>query len=320
MTRPGLQLPDGSPPPSLEALQLFVAVVRLGSVSRAATASGITQPSATARLANLERRLGLVLLERRPTGSQPTEAGALVAEWATTLLEAAGHFGVAVGALRRQRTGRLRVCASYTVAEYLLPGWLARFRGRHPATIVELDVANSTHVVEQLRSEQAELGFVELPDAPRHLESRTVATDELVVVVRPDHPWAGRRRAVPASTLAATPLVVRETGSGTRESLERALAAAGLGQILPLLELGSTSAVKAAVLDGAGPAVISGLAVRMEIQIRQLAVVEVSGLDLHRDLRAVWSPAHILVPAAAAFLAELPGIAEAFETSSHSIS
>ncbi|MDA8265192.1 MAG: LysR family transcriptional regulator [Actinomycetota bacterium] len=312
-------MPGSSPPPSLEALRLFLAVARLGSVSRAAAACGITQPSATARLSHLETQLGVVLLERGATGSRPTEAGALVAEWATTLLEASDHFGAAVGALRRERTGRLRVSASYTVAEYLLPGWLARFRGRHPAITVELDVANSTQVVEQLHAGRAELGFVELPEPPRHLEGRTVATDELVVVVRPDHPWAGRRRPVPAATLATTPLVVREIGSGTRESLERALATAGYGPVRPLLELGSTSAVKAAVLDGAGPAVVSGLAVRTESQIGQLVTVAVSGLDLSRELRAVWLPGHALVPTAAAFLAELDGIARAFQTSSDSM-
>ena len=303
-------MPDTVPEPSIETLRLFVATVRLGSLSRAAAEAGLAQPSASARLRHLERQLGMALLERRPTGSVPTDAGILVAEWAAAVIDVADHFRAAVGALRRERTGRLRIVASYTVAEYLLPAWLARFHRRQDSVTVELEVANSAHVVQRVREGLADLGFVEAPEVPPDLASRDIATDELVVVAHPSHSWSRRRSALPAASLAAASLVVREVGSGTRDSLERAVAAAGIGPLRAELELGSTSAVKAAVLDAAGPAVLSALAVRAEVATGQLVVVPVAGLDLHRVLRSVWSGQHPLAPVAAAFLEGLPPVAQ----------
>ena len=131
------------------------------------------------------------------------------------------------------RTGsrtRVKVSASLTVAEQLLPGWLVSLRadavrrGEEPVDVV-LTATNSDHVIEQVRSGESDLGFVEGPRPPRGLRSRVVAHDELVLVVRPDHAWARRTRPVSAADLASTALVTREEGSGTRDFLETALAA-----------------------------------------------------------------------------------------------
>jgi DNA-binding transcriptional LysR family regulator len=121
-----------------------------------------------------------------------------------------------------------------------------------------------------------------------------VAADRLAVVVRPDHPWARRRSPVRPAELAATPLVEREEGSGTREALHAALTAClGPGPHLaaPALELSTTTAVREAVRAGAGPAVLSLLAVRENVAAGLLAVIPVPGLDLGRRLRAVWAGA-----------------------------
>ena len=121
-----------------------------------------------------------------------------------------------------------------------------------------------------------------------------VGADLLTVIVAPAHPWAlrarrGGRRGITARELAGTPLVAREAGSGTRRYLEEALAAqAGLGRVPPLAELSSTTAIKAAVAAGAGPAVLSSLAVAADLAAGTLCAVPVSGLDLRRTLRAVW--------------------------------
>src|SRR5688500_6211851 len=110
--------------PDLGALELLLAVVRLGSVGRAAAELGVTQPAASARIRSMERQAGVALLERSPRGSRPTEAGALVAEWARQVITAAEALDAGLDALRERRDGRLRVVASLTVAEYLMPGWL----------------------------------------------------------------------------------------------------------------------------------------------------------------------------------------------------
>ncbi|MES9542537.1 LysR substrate-binding domain-containing protein [Actinomadura sp. NPDC000600] len=273
--------------PDLGALELLLAVVRLGSVGRAAAELGVTQPAASARIRSMERQIGVALLERSPRGSRPTEEGALVAEWARQVVAAAEALDAGIGALRERRDGRLRVVASLTVAEYLMPGWLVTLKTVHPGVAVTLRTANSTVVAEQVRGGAADLGFVEGARTPAGLNGTVVATDRLVVVVGTRHAWARRRSGIAAAELAATPLVLREEGSGTREVLDRALAAHG-GTAPPLLQLASTTALKAAAVSGAGPVVVSDLAVADEIASGRLVRVPVPELDLSRPLRAVW--------------------------------
>ncbi|TDU05142.1 transcriptional regulator [Streptomyces sp. 846.5] len=273
--------------PDLGAMELLLAVIRLGSLGRAAAELGVTQPAASSRIAGMERQIGVALLERSPRGSRPTEAGALVAEWAAPVLAAAQALDAGIGALRERRDARLRVSASLTVAEYLMPGWLMALRTALPGTAVELRAANSADVAAQVLAGEADLGFVEGLRTPAGLDEVRIAADRLHLVVGPSHPWARRRRPVDGAELAATPLVLREEGSGTREVLDRALAPYG-GTATPLLVLASTTALKAAAVNGAGPAVLSELAVADEVARGRLVSVPLTGLDLSRPLRAVW--------------------------------
>jgi DNA-binding transcriptional LysR family regulator len=277
----------GPATPSLNSLDLFASVVKLGSVSQAARAHGIAQPSASSRLADLERKVGLRLLERGPTGSTPTIAGQLVAEWAESVLGAARDLEAGVDALRADIEGRLRVHASYTVAEYLLPSWLGRFLRRWPVHGVELKVQNSSDVLDQVRLGHADLGFIESIGDVGALDEADVDEDYLVAVVAPNHPWAGMH-SVDAADLVGVPLITREAGSGTRGVFDAAIVAAGLPKPQAALELGSTSAVKAAVANGGSPAVLSRLAVEVDVARGVLVSLPVDGVDLTRSLRAVW--------------------------------
>ena len=272
--------------PDLDALELLVAVAETGSLGQAAARQGISQPSASARMRGLERRLGVQLLVRSPSGSRLTSAGLIVTDWARTVLEHAYTLVEGATALRARRPGRLRVTASLTVAEHLVPGWLIAVRDVDPGLHVELNVANSAHVIERLRGGEADLGFIEGRGAPRDLHSRAVGRDRLVVVVAPCHPWARRRRPLRPAELAATPLLLREAGSGTRETLEAALSGHG-GVAEPALELGATAPLRAAAISGTAPAVLSALAVADEIAAGRLVEVP-SELSLDRVLRAVW--------------------------------
>ncbi|MEU0521652.1 LysR family transcriptional regulator [Streptosporangium sp. NPDC006007] len=271
--------------PDLESLRLLVDVDRLGSLGQAARVAGIAQPSASKRIALLERRLGLLLLERTPRGSTLTPQGVMVSAWATQVLAAAEELMRGAEAVRHGREAHLHIAASMTVAEYLLPRWLGELQNREPQVQVGLDVQNSAEVA-RLVGGGIELGFVEGPSVPPGLASRVVATDRLVVVVAPGHPWARRRTALLSAELAATPLVVRERGSGTRETLDRALA--GHRGAAPRLELGSNTAVKGATREGAAPAVLSGYAVEGELATGRLIEVATRGINLERRLRAVW--------------------------------
>ena len=290
--------------PDLTALDLFASVVELGSLGLAAKAHGIAQPSASSRIRNLERQLGVTLLERSATGSVPTPEGVVVSGWTDEILRAAHDLEVGLEALKAQRSGRLRVAASYTIAEYLLPGWLGRFTREHPRDTVALDVKNSTQVLEQLERGEADIGFIETPLPTPSMDQAIVAHDQLVTVVPPEHGWA-TQRSIEMTELAETPLVMREKGSGTREALEQALADAGHGAPVSVLELGSTSAVRSAVLSGNSPTVVSRLAVANELKDGQLVEVAVKHLKIERDLRAVWPSKKPLPKLATALLADL---------------
>ncbi|MGW2932706.1 LysR family transcriptional regulator [Streptomyces sp. NPDC001156] len=274
--------------PDLGALELLLAVARLGSLGRAARELGITQPAASSRIRSMERQLGVALVDRSPRGSQLTGAGALVTDWARRIVEAAEAFDAGAQALRGRRDSRLRVAASMTIAEYLLPGWLIALRAQRPDTAVSLLAGNSAAVAERLLANEADLGFVEGLDVPAGLDAAVVAHDRLIVVTAPGHPWARRRRPLSAAELASAPLVLREEGSGTRQVLATALG----GLARPLLELSSTTAVKASAVSGAGPAVLSELAVGEELAARRLVSVPVKGVRLDRELRAVWRTGH----------------------------
>ncbi len=282
--------------PDLSVLAVLVGVDDLGSLGAAARREGMAQPNASRAVRRLEGELGMPLLRRGARGSALTPQGTVVVHWAREVLADAGRLLDAAEALRGARRDELAVSASMTVAEHLVPAWLGELRRHHEDLRIHLQVHNSTQVFEQVEAGACDVGFVESPSVPRGLHSCTVGQDRLVVVVTPAHPWARRRRALPPEELASTPLVAREPGSGTRTTLDDALR--DLTRAEPLLELASGAAVRASVLAGVGPAVVSILAVREQVEAGLLRVVEVEGLALTRRLRAVWrEPRRLTGPA-----------------------
>jgi molybdate transport repressor ModE-like protein len=294
-------LPLSSRMPELGALDLLLSVAKLGSLGKAGRAHGISQPAVSSRLRYMERLLGLPLLERSTSGTQLTEAGSLVADWAREVVDSAAALEAAVAALREQRATRLDVAASMTAAEYLVPGWLAALHAEEPELTVSLRLANSAEVAKLVLQADAELGFIEGPNVPYELDSQVVAGDRLEVVVAPGHPWSRRRSPVPAAELAATPLIQRERGSGTRYTLESVLAEVG-PMAAPVMEASSTTAVRSAVAAGVGPAVISSLAVAADLATGKLIAVPIEGIDMSRSIRAVWPAGQPLLGPARDFL------------------
>ncbi len=274
--------------PDLLVLELLTGVDDHGSLSAAARAADVAQPNASRMIKQLEQRLGTPLLERRTTGATLTPHGRVLVHWARKVLEDASKLIEVAEGLRSERAAELTVSASMTVAEHLLPRWLGRLRAEQPEVGLHLNVRNSVRVFEEVAEGACDVGFVESPTVPPGLHSTTVAADRLVVVVPAGHPWTRRRRPLTVAELAATPLIVREPGSGTRTTLDVALQE--YERAAPLVELGSAAAVRTSVLGGMGPAVMSTLAVSGEVRDSTLKVIPVEGLDLSRRLRAVWRP------------------------------
>ncbi|WP_148614848.1 LysR family transcriptional regulator [Nocardioides rubriscoriae] len=280
--------------PDLAGLRLLVTIGRHGSIGAAAREAGVSQQAASERLRGIEAQTGLTLVRRGPRGSELTPSGVVVTAWAARLIDLTDEIDTAIEGLRGERSRDLSVWASMTIADSLMPRWLVQLRQRQlhqpggaAPTSVSLTAGNSHQVVEAVVDGSAHLGFVEGVDAPRRVRSTTVAEDELVLVVAAGDPLGRRRRPLTAQEVAGMGLTGREPGSGTREVVERALAAAGLLMHPSVVELTTTTAVREAVLAGSAPAFLSTRVVTRDLESGHLVAVPTE-LDLRRRFRAIW--------------------------------
>lgn len=276
--------------PDVAALRLLTDIARLGSIGAAGRVAGISQQSASERVRAMEAQTGLVLVQRSSRGATLTNEGRLLVEWSTELLRLADQVETALTTLRAEHTRQLRVYASMTTAEHLLPGWLVALRHRPGAAgdvSISLQATNSHRVVDAVREGRADLGFIEGPEDTSGLSTAVVGADELVLVARPEDPWA-RRGTISAHVAGARALTSREPGSGTRAVVDQALARAGAGVVRPDAELATNAAVLAAVRAGGAPAFLSLRAVERDLAVGALVRVRVRDVDLHRKFRAVW--------------------------------
>ena len=279
--------------PDLDALRLLVGIARHGSIGATARTNGISQQAASERVRAMEAQTGLTLVRRGARGSQLTEAGVVVTEWAARLLDLADEVDIAIEGLRGDVSRELVVWASMTIAESLIPRWLVQLRQRqlgegYLATTVSLNASNSRDVVEAVREGTAHVGFVEGVEAPVGVRSVTVAQDELFLVTAAGTPLSRRRTPLTPDEVAQLALTSREEGSGTREVLEIALAKHGLEVGDPEVELTTATAIREAVRAGSAPAFLSRRVVARDVDSGNLSVVAVMELDLRRYFRAIW--------------------------------
>ncbi|MCW3014161.1 MAG: transcriptional regulator, LysR family [Solirubrobacterales bacterium] len=280
-------------------LAAFVAAVEAGSVHGAADALQLTQSAVTKRIQMLERRVGGRLFERGRFGVRPTELGCTAYPAAKRALEALGSVAELVELSRAHGSVDLRLSASQTIGEFLLPGWLADFHRERPEVRPRLEVVNSHAVLDAIRENRSEIGFVEGPDSPAGFQTLTVARDEIVVVVVAEHPWAARRRAVTPRDLVGESYLAREEFAGTRAVATAALARAGI-ELSPAFEAASIQSLKRALIGGSFT-LLSRLTIEAEERAGVLVGLPVRGVDLHRELRAIHRRRPALSTAARAF-------------------
>ncbi|WCB93334.1 HTH-type transcriptional regulator CysL [Baekduia alba] len=279
-------------------LAAFVAAVEAGSLHGAADALDLTQSAVTKRIKALEKRVGVRLLERGRFGARPTKAGELLYPDAKRALHALAIAETTLTAHRDDLAGGLRLSASYTIGEVLLPDWLAAFRSSHPEIRAQLEVVNSMGVLRAVREGRSDIGFVEGCDDLHGLDTMVVAKDEIAVIVASDHRWVRRAQLEPA-VLAREPYIARESGSGTRAVAAAALSPVGL-ELRADLELASTQSVKRALTRG-GFSLMSRLTVEAEERAGTLHSLPIRGIDLSRELRAVRNEDTVRSPATTAF-------------------
>lgn len=269
----------------LAAVRLFLSVVELGSVSKAAVRHSLAQPSATNKLQKLERQLGVSLLDRGPTGSRVTPSGLRLAPACAELLATAVALGDRAAALRTEEA-HLRIATTRHVAEHHLPEWISAIH--NPDLRIELVELDTLRVVQAVRAGDAALGFTEGPHAPVGLRSEVVATEELVAVVGPSHPWAGRRRAVTPSQIAATALILTRIGSGTRDVIEEALGTQRVDAHREHIEVDTLAAARIAAANGTAVAFLPRCRVDADVEAGRLFVVPIRSLSMVQSVRVVW--------------------------------
>lgn len=280
-----------SPEVDIETLRLLVALERCGSIGAAARYVGVSQPAASTRLREFEARWRLDVVERSARGSTLTEQGQAVVTWAGRVLDEIEVMRASMLALAAQ-TDELKVAASLTIAEFLLPRWIGELRTIGFDVHPQLRVVNSVTVAELVRTHAVDLGFIESTETPTDLRTSVIGRDRVTLVVPPAHPWALREQLSP-DELADAAYVLRERGSGTR----RTFVAAMPSEPTVSMEATSTTALIGGVHAGLGVGVVSRTAVAYELEIGRLVEVP-HGLDLRRPLTAVWHPQRRLAAAA----------------------
>jgi DNA-binding transcriptional LysR family regulator len=262
-------------------LQVFVQVALHGSVRIAAAQLHLTQPAASMALAQMERQLGTVVFARERGRLRLNTRGRELLPLARELLERHAEFARPHGVDGLALAGELRIGASNTVGNYRVDELLGAFVRSHREVAIRLRVANTQAIVADLLDHQLDVGCVEGPVAHPALEVRPWRDDALVVCVSPDHPLARRRRLC-STDFAGARWVLREPGSATRATTERALAQLPPGE--SALELSQIEAIKQAVIAGLGVACLPAVAVVDAIAAGRLKALKTPFLDLRRKL------------------------------------
>ncbi len=259
---------------TLNQLQAFLAVVRRGSVTAAAEELVVTQPSVSAAIAALEREVGAELTERAGRTLRPTAAGDAFAPYAADVLGLLAQGARAAREAAETERATLRISAVTTAGEHLVPQLVQAFREHRPELEISLHVGNRDEVFRRIADREADVAIAGRVPHDGRLDAQAFADNEFVLACARSDPLA-RRSGISPDELTGRRWLVREPGSGTRRLAEEYLAAAGLRP--ELLTLGSNGAMKQAARIGLGVALLSRVAVELELELGRLATIRPRG-------------------------------------------
>lgn len=267
---------------TLRELEVFAAIARSGQITAAGEQLGLSQSAASGAVAELERRLGVALFDRIGRRVVLNEHGRYLLPRALDLLHQATELE---DSYRDGTPSRLRIAASLTIGNYVLPGLLAALMHDDTAHRYEVEIGNSHQVMTMVVDCRADIGLIEAPLAHANMVSELWLTDEMVIYARADHPFT--RQTPTRTALADAAWILRESGSGVRRTLE-AILLPHLGHFNVALELGSGEAIREAVRLGMGITCSSRRAARRELESGEFAAITLPGVKLERRFYIVW--------------------------------
>jgi DNA-binding transcriptional LysR family regulator len=269
----------------LNIINVFLTVAEVGSFSEAGRKLNLSQPAISQSIQHLERQFGVQLFVRQGRSIRLTEAGHLLQGCGRELLTNANRVEEMMHSLQGTVAGEMTIACSTTSGKYLLPGLIARFRQRYPQLRINVSINNRDSVFKRLISGDIPLGITSKIIEHSDMEYLELYTDEVILIVPANHPWAKYRHIYP-DDLVEAPLILREENAGTREVLLE-----GLRQhdILPdllnvMMTLGNAEAIEMAVEEGIGISFVSRLAASRGLELGRIVEVTVEGMSLQRNL------------------------------------
>ncbi len=279
-------------------LEIFEAIARMGSFTRAAETLYLTQPTVSMQMKKLTDSVGVPLVEQAGKRVHLTDAGRKLAQASREIFDILDRFEMSVAEHQGLKKGRLRLMVIST-ASYFAPRLLGEFAKRHPGIEFSLAVTNRERVLASISDKLDDLYFLGQPPEDLDVIAQPFMENPLVLVAAPDHPLAGQR-GIPLARLAEEPWLMREAGSGTRKAVERLFASHGL-DLQPRMELGSNEAIKQAILAGLGISALSRHALTLNPP-DQFAILDAEGFPILRQWYAVFPANRQLSVVARAFL------------------
>ena len=267
-------------------LEVFEAIARLGSFTRASEELFLTQPTVSMQIKKLVDVIGLPLFEQIGKRIYLTDAGKALQATCNEIFDTLSRFEMLVADMKGLKQGKLRISV-VTTAKYFAPRLLGPFCKLYPGVDVSLKVSNRERLLERIDDNMDDLYILGQPPEGLEVVSEPFLDNPLVVLARHDHPLAGQRK-IPLTRLAEEPFIVREPGSGTRMAVERLLHEHNVN-IKIRMELGSNEAIKQAIVGDLGVSVLSKHTLALDSHISQLAILDVE----HFPIKRQWYVVHL---------------------------
>lgn len=287
----------------IHRLEVFCKVLEMKSFTKAAEAVFLTQPTVSEHIRALEEEVGEKLIDRLGREILPTPAGKILYQYAKDLIRIRNSAVQAINKFKGDLSGHLLIGGSTIPGTYILPALLGAFKARYPSILVTLKIGGSGEIVEKLIEGNLELGLIGVKWDDRRILLEEIFSDELILTVYPEHPWA-KRGAIQLDELAGEPFILRERRSGTRMVMNHSLETHGFSpaQLSAVAEMGSTEAVRQGIKARIGISILSFQAVAEDLDRGTLVNVPLDGVTLSRSFYLAQRKSRQPSPLCTAFL------------------